>query len=364
MDNFQKIKISGIEYNIIDSIQNLRAEDSFIFRQNKLSLYKGNGEARKYVGSYLGKNGQRLIDFFDYTEWGNTKKDDKRIYPIIQKNCFFSKNNLKQYIFDAKIEYQKQEQVYHNDISSDYEKHLEKINLLEKDMIQFSIYDVSDFKDDPKQSRAYIRSDEQIWDIWRKLILPKISYLSILKLMPTDTSNNKIIFYFRVFIDYQFRSIVHPKLLKEVIKDTPNNTKKILLKPKSRDGAQKYRRQVIDHMPQCPFTKISDERLLIASHIKPYSICINEENQKEANDYLNGLALSPTYDKLFDQGYITFMNDGKLICGTQLTPYTWEKLNINPNAKNTMRIYPEEREKYLEYHRNNVFQDDINDLVI
>jgi len=74
MDKFQKIKISGIEYNIIDSIQNLRAEDSFIFRQNKLSFHKGNGEARKYVGSYLGKSGQRLIDFFDYNEWGNTKK--------------------------------------------------------------------------------------------------------------------------------------------------------------------------------------------------------------------------------------------------------------------------------------------------
>ncbi|MEJ7235574.1 hypothetical protein WL381_11770, partial [Staphylococcus epidermidis] len=37
-----------------------------------------------------------------------------------------------------------------------------------------------------------------------------------------------------------------------------------------RKGAIKYRNQVIEHMPQCPFTKISDERLLIASHIKPY----------------------------------------------------------------------------------------------
>ena len=116
-------------------------------------------------------------------------------------------------------------------------------------------------------------------------------------------------------------------------------------------------------MPQCPFTKISDERLLIASHIKPYRTCINEKKVDEAIDYLNGLALSPTYDKLFDQGYITFTDKGELICGTQLTPYTWERLNINPNAKNVLRIYPEKREQYLDYHRKYVFQDDINDLI-
>ena len=40
MLNSQKINIEGIEYFIVDSIQNLRAEDSFIFRKNKLSMFK------------------------------------------------------------------------------------------------------------------------------------------------------------------------------------------------------------------------------------------------------------------------------------------------------------------------------------
>jgi hypothetical protein len=82
----------------------------------------------------------------------------------------------------------------------------------------------------------------------------------------------------------------------------------------------------------------------------------------QAQHYLNGLALSPTYDRLFDRGYITFTNKGELVCGTQLTPLTWERLRINPNAKNILRIYPENREEYLEYHRKNVFLDDINEL--
>lgn len=69
MQNFQKITIQNIEYNIVDSIQNLRAEDSFIHPNNKLAVFDGNGEARKYVGRYIGTSGQRLSDFFEYSRW-------------------------------------------------------------------------------------------------------------------------------------------------------------------------------------------------------------------------------------------------------------------------------------------------------
>ena len=362
MSEFQKIKVDDIEYFIIDSIQNLRAEDSFIFYKNKLKEFVGNGEARKYIGSYIGQKGKRLSDFFDYEDWGNAKINGKRTYPIIQeKNCFFSKTNLLKYLDDAKIEYTKQEQVYKDDISSLYEDNLTSVTSLENNNNFFSIYDVSDFIDN-KQSRGYIRSDDKIWDIWRKLVLPKISYLSILKLVKLDDTNfEKPLFYFRILLDYQFRSIVHPKSLDEVIVEEEKIIEEKVAK--YRQGATKYRKEVLEHMPQCPFSKISDERLLIASHIKPYSICIKENKENEALDYLNGLSLTPTYDKLFDQGYITFTNEGELICGTQLSSYTWEKLSINPTAKNKMRIYPENRESYLEYHRNFVFQDDINNLI-
>lgn len=201
----------------------------------------------------------------------------------------------------------------------------------------------------------------------KKIVLPKISYLSILKLLPINVgeTNNKPLFYFRIFLDYQFRSIVHPQLLSSTIQVIDNIIQKKKQKTKSvgRQGAEIYRKKVIEHMPQCPFTKITDEKLLIASHIKPYRICIKEGREDEALDFMNGLALTPTYDKLFDQGYITFKDNGELICGTLLSPYTWERLNINPLAKNKMRIYPEGRENYLDYHRKFVFQDDIDEFL-
>ena len=117
MNNFQKIKIEGQEYYIVDSIQNLRAEDSFIHRKNKLKLFKGSGEARKYIGSYTGNSGEKLKSFFEYENWGDSKVDNKRTYPIIQENCFFSKSNLLQYLYDARVEYHSQEQVYNRPVA-------------------------------------------------------------------------------------------------------------------------------------------------------------------------------------------------------------------------------------------------------
>ncbi|AXB55213.1 HNH endonuclease [Flavobacterium fluviale] len=375
MEDYQKMRINDIEYFIIDSIQDFRAEDSFIHRSNKLAQFDGNGESKKHVGTYKGELGQKLSNFFEYSNWGlehfDSKKKRKTIESaiergaVIQNNtCFFSKSNLLKYLDDAKAEYYSQEQIYHNDISAFYDERYNEVQNLDTEYIYFSIYDASD-NISQKQNRGYMRSDDKIWKIWRELILPKISYLSILKLFPVSPTeeNNKPIFYFRILLDYQFRTFVHPSSLLLIEEDLPVVEEIEEIKKSYRIGQERYRRAVIEYMPQCPFSKLTDERILIASHIKPYSVCIREKREDQALDYLNGLSLSPTYDRLFDQGYITFSDSGELICGTQLSAYTWDKLNINPAAKNKMRIFPENREYYLDYHRKHVFLDEITDLI-
>ncbi len=372
MLEYQVIRIDSIEYKIVDSMQDFRAEDSFIHRSNKLAQFYGNGESKKHVGTYRGEPGQSISNFFNYSNWGiehfdkernqKTFKSARESGAVIQeKKCFFSKTNLLKYLDDAKAEYYAQEQIYNNDISLYYNQRYQAVKELKTEHIMFSIYDASD-NISQKQKRGYIRSDDNIWKLWRELILPKISYLSILKLVPIseEEEHNAPLFYFRILLDYQFRTFVHPSSLKEEIAETIPEIEEI--KKSYRIGQERFRKSVIEHMLQCPFSKITDERLLIASHIKPYSVCIKEKREDEALDFLNGLALSPTYDRLFDQGYITFSDKGELICGTQLSLYTWERLNINPTAKNMMRIFPERRESYLDYHRKHVFQDDIHDL--
>ncbi|HMQ76533.1 MAG TPA: HNH endonuclease [Flavobacteriales bacterium] len=369
----QRLRINGVEYYIVDSIQDFRAEDSFIHRTNKLAQYDGSGESKKHIGTYAGEIGNSRSQFFEYSQWGKPHFDSAKHRKSISSareagavvqdgTCFFSKANLLKYLDDARAEYYKQEQVYHEDIGQFYTERYELVKALEQDHIFFSIYDASDNWDKP-QNRGYIRSDDAIWSLWRKLILPRISYLSILKLLPVrPTKDSKPLFYFRILLDYQFRAFVHPQATEipasEATKGEVKATREY------RQGQDAYRRAVIDHMVQCPFSKISDERLLVASHIKPYSVCIKENRLDQALDHLNGLALSPTYDRLFDQGYITFLDDGSLVCGTQLSAYTWERLGINPTAKNKMRIYPENRGVYLDFHRKHVFQDDIEDMVL
>ena len=74
-------------------------------------------------------------------------------------------------------------------------------------------------------------------------------------------------------------------------------------------------------------------------------------------DKHNGLTLSITYDYLFDKGYITFLDDGHIICSSLFEDNTWSRLNIDESKK--YEILPSGREKFLKYHREKVFKDDI-----
>ena len=49
--------------------------------------------------------------------------------------------------------------------------------------------------------------------------------------------------------------------------------------------------------------------LLVASHIKPWSI--SDANEKL--DIHNGLLMCPNHDKLFDRGYISFDDTGRIL---------------------------------------------------
>lgn len=113
----------------------------------------------------------------------------------------------------------------------------------------------------------------------------------------------------------------------------------------------KYRKNLLKKLKYCPITQISDKRLLVASHIKPW--CISSSYEKL--DPFNGFILSPLYDKLFDRGLITFTKKKELIISSSLSKDTVNKLNIKEG------IYPElpvlGREEYLKFHNDKRFID-------
>ena len=97
---------------------------------------------------------------------------------------------------------------------------------------------------------------------------------------------------------------------------------------------------------------VAEERLLIASHIKPWAV----SDDKEKIDPKNGFMLTPLYDKLFDKGYMTFTNDKHMILSNWISKNTYDKLGVVDNKYIQMLPLDEKRIEYLEYHRTSVFK--------
>lgn len=73
----------------------------------------------------------------------------------------------------------------------------------------------------------------------------------------------------------------------------------------SRIGQGEFRKKLINKWnKKCSISNCELLEILIASHIKPWKF----SNNLERLDENNGLLLSPTYDKLFDKGFISFNN--------------------------------------------------------
>lgn len=119
---------------------------------------------------------------------------------------------------------------------------------------------------------------------------------------------------------------------------------------KSRRGQGIFKANVRMIENSCRITAVSNIRHLRASHIKPWS---KSDNFEKLDGY-NGLLLSPHVDHLFDQGYISFGDNGSILISRELSPNVLEKWSISTSG-NVGDFKPKQR-RYLEYHRDVVFQ--------
>ncbi len=329
MDN-TPIIINNKKFIIVDTLEYITLADSFV-KDNKIGT--GHGEAKLYVGNI----GNRLTNFF------NNFQDI---------NCFFLKKDLKKFLLDSKEEYFNPQQPYikKDTMSNRYNIMENKIDKLSNGFLNFRLYRV-----DVAPPRVYMNAESEYYDLMRRIGLPNISYLSILKLK--DNNNNNNLFYFRIFIDYK-PDIIGYKMPKEIEQENEINSKSNLSQKmketmiKARTGQGEYRNKLLLECPYCPFTLVNDERLLIASHIKPWS----KSNDKEKIDPKNGFMLTPTYDRLFDQGFITFDDNKKLYVSPWISPMNQKRLNIYTNKFIEYLQLDEKRIEYLKYHRENIYK--------
>jgi len=319
----QRIKILNKEYEVIDTKERLTIPDCIVDSHNKTGI--GHGEAKFYVGS---KNSENFKFFDDFS-----------------RRCFFLKNDFIEYLNLVKDEYEHPSQPYRKKdlLKEDWKEHFKELNTF-SDFLEFKL----DFKKNIVGIRMYLNSEDKPYLFMREISLPNITYLSVLKL---KNENGEILYYFKLFVDF-FGEESNPHELKEKEKQIQENKK---LKDKNenvraREGQGEYRKKLLYECPFCPITMVNDERLLIASHIKPWI----KSDVKEQIDPKNGFILTPTYDKLFDRGFITFEDDGVMRVSPWISPTNQGKLKIRDGIK-IYRLPTKGKEKYLKYHRENVF---------
>ena len=93
----------------------------------------------------------------------------------------------------------------------------------------------------------------------------------------------------------------------------------------ARRGQGVFKANVRLNETRCRVTGVTDPRYLIASHIKPWRDCTDQEKL----DGCNGLLLSPHVDRLFDRGLISFSDSGEIIKSPDLPPEVWSAWGLD-----------------------------------
>ena len=144
----------------------------------------------------------------------------------------------------------------------------------------------------------------------------------------------------------------------KIEKDIPAGADKVSV-VKQRVGQEFYRTSVLaSYDMRCCITGLSDSKLLIASHIKPWSRATNTEKTNPSN----GLCLNPFHDSLFDKGYISLDDDYKIMVSPKL-----RKIETDPQTRDWLFQYEGKSihlprikafapcKVFLEYHRDSIF---------
>lgn len=148
-------------------------------------------------------------------------------------------------------------------------------------------------------------------------------------------------YYFDNNDSNKYELISSDDLYPDKITETEHNLKVRLVQ-------SEFRRNLLNKYNSCFICDINFEPLLIASHIKPWSL----SSDKERLDIDNGLLLCTHHDKLFDKGYITFKNN--YIVVSKAVP-DQNILNIS-NIQQKYKL-SKKQEAYMNFHNSNIFLD-------
>jgi putative restriction endonuclease len=120
----------------------------------------------------------------------------------------------------------------------------------------------------------------------------------------------------------------------------------------ARRGQGLFRQNVQRVERACRVTRVDRPEHLLASHAKPWRDSSNEERLNGEN----GLLLTPTVDHLFDKGFISFEDHGRVIVSPVAHAGSLRKMGIDPDVPMNVGAFSEGQRKFLHFHRENILR--------
>jgi hypothetical protein len=118
----------------------------------------------------------------------------------------------------------------------------------------------------------------------------------------------------------------------------------------ARRGQGLFKKHVMKFEQTCRLTGVIREEHLRASHIKPWRCATNIERL----DGENGLLLTPNADHLFDRGFISFDDNGKILISPVAHLGSLRRMGVDDALEN-VRAFSAGQRHYLDHHREKVF---------
>jgi len=322
-------RIDSFDVTFADSFANPE------LKVNEVRVHTNGKEAKKGVGEkriYCGHDEKALDEFFRFD-----------LNPIF----FLQKDDLEEYSKAIEPEYLNPQYSYGNGIQATYEiwkRNNIRLSLLKEERLYLEFEHKYD-----DQNRYYVslpRRNKETqplhdnWDYLREVCLPRVSRLLFVKLLDTETG--KLYIYIKPFYGGLITGTKKSyEALAKTLKDERGD--------KVRKGQEKYREQVFNRYSYCVVTHVTDPNLLVACHIKDYAKC----NQLEQYDKFNGLTMTPTIHSLFDMGYLTFDENGKMILSDFFRNNDRRCLNLY--GKSISIPLTKEMIPYLNWHNEHTF---------
>lgn len=119
----------------------------------------------------------------------------------------------------------------------------------------------------------------------------------------------------------------------------------------SRRGQGLFKQRVMQIESKCRITNVENPAHLRASHCKPWRDCVNNQERLDGE---NGLLLTPTIDHLFDRGFISFEDSGRVIISPVAHAPSLQRMGVATDCAVNVGPFSEGQRNFLDYHRNSV----------